>query len=91
MDYAAARVTQPTRTVLALISDFGEGGSVSALVAWVRDLAASGVTMLGLASLGDDGEPWFNRTVGDRLAAAGMRIAAMTPDRFAAWLAEATA
>ena len=91
VDYAAARVTQPTRTVLALISDFGEGGSVSALVARVRDLAASGVTMLGLASLGDDGEPWFNRTVGDRLAAAGMRIAAMTPDRFAAWLAEATA
>ena len=89
--YAAARVTQPTRTVLALVSDFEEGGSVSSLVTRVRGLADSGVTMLGLASLTDDGAPWFDRTVADKLAAVGMRIAAMTPDRFADWLAEATA
>ena len=89
--YAAAQVTQPTRTVLALVSDFEEGGSVSCLVTRVRGLADSGVTMLGLASLTDDGAPWFDRTVADKLAAVGMRIAAMTPDRFADWLAEATA
>ena len=89
--YAAAQVTQPTRTVLALVSDFEEGGSVSSLVTRVRGLADSGVTMLGLASLTDDGAPCFDRTVADKLAAVGMRIAAMTPDRFADWLAEATA
>ena len=89
--YAAARVAQPTRTVLALISDFEEGGSVSALVARVRELAGSGVTMLGLASLTDDGAPWFDRAVADRLAGGGMRVAAMSPDRFADWLAEVTA
>ena len=89
--YAAAQVTQPARTVLALVSDFEEGGSVSSLVTRVRGLADSGVTMLGLASLTDDGAPWFDRTVADKLAAVGMRIAAMTPDRFADWLAEATA
>ena len=89
--YAAAQVTQPTRTVLALVSDFEEGGSVSSLVTRVRGLADSGVTMLGLASLTDDGAPCFDRTVADELAAVGMRIAAMTPDRFADWLAEATA
>ena len=89
--YAAAQITQPTRTVLALVSDFEEGGSVSSLVTRVRGLADSGVTMLGLASLTDDGAPWFDRTVADELAAVGMRIAAMTPDRFADWLAEATA
>ena len=89
--YAAAQVTQPTRTVLALVSDFEEGGSVSSLVTRVRGLADSGVTMLGLASLTDDGAPWFDRTVADKLAAVGMRVAAMTPDRFADWLAEATA
>ena len=89
--YAAAQVTQPTRTVLALVSDFEEGGSVSSLVTRVRGLADSGVTMLGLASLTDDGAPWFDRTVADRLAAVGMRVTAMTPDRFADWLAEVTA
>ena len=89
--YAAAQVTQPTRTVLALVSDFEEGGSVSSLVTRVRGLADSGVTMLGLASLTDDGAPCFDRTVADKLAAVGMRVAAMTPDRFADWLAEVTA
>lgn len=88
--YAAGLVTRPTRTVVALVSDFEEGGSVSVLVERVRALVASGVTVLGLASLGDDGDPWFDRTVAEHLAEVGMRIASMTPDRFARWLAEVT-
>ncbi|MFT3887311.1 MAG: VWA domain-containing protein [Arachnia sp.] len=91
MGYAERLVAQPTRTVVALISDFEEGGSVSALLASVRRLAGSGVRLLGLASLADDGEPWYDRHLAGRLAAAGMEIAAMTPDRFAEWLAEVTA
>lgn len=90
MAYAEKLVEQPSRTVLALISDFEEGGSVSALVEATRRLASSGVTLLGLASLADEGEPWYDRAVAGRLAAAGMQIAAMTPDRFAEWLAEVT-
>ena len=90
MGYAETLVGQPTRTVVALISDFEEGGSVSALLASVRRLAASGVTLLGLASLADEGDPWYDRQMAARLASAGMEIAAMTPDRFAEWLAEVT-
>lgn len=90
MEYAERLVSQPTRTVVALISDFDEGGSVSALLAGVRRLAGSGVTLLGLASLADEGEPWYDRRMAARLAEAGMEIAAMTPDRFAEWLAEVT-
>ena len=88
--YASGLVRQPTRTVLALVSDFEEGGSVSSLVNEVAALAGSGVRLLGLAALNDDGDPWYDRVVAERLAGAGMRVAAMTPDRFAAWLAEVT-
>lgn len=88
LHYAETLVSHPTRTVVALISDFDEGGSVSQLIAATRRLAGSGVRLLGLASLADDGEVWFNRSVADALAQAGMKIAAMTPDRFADWLAE---
>lgn len=90
MAYAEKLVAQPSRTVLALITDFDEGGSVSALVASTRRLATAGVRLLGLASLDGEGAPWFNRTVAAQLTAAGMEIAAMTPDRFAEWLAEVT-
>ncbi|MCL2594011.1 MAG: VWA domain-containing protein [Promicromonosporaceae bacterium] len=90
MGYAAKQVRNPSRTVLALISDFEEGGSVSALLNTTRGLAASGVTLLGLASLADEGEPWYDRGMAAKLAEAGMEIGAMTPDRFAEWLAEVT-
>ena len=91
MQHAETLVSQPSRTVVALISDFEEGGSVSALVAGVRRLAAGGVRLLGLAALSDEGEPWYDRTTAARLVAAGMPVAAMTPDRFAEWLAEVMA
>ena len=91
MKHAESLVSQPTRTVVALISDFEEGGSVTALIASVRRLAASGVTLLGLAALSDEGEPWYDATTAARLVAAGMPVAAMTPDRFAEWLAEVMA
>lgn len=91
MKHAETLVAQPTRTVVALISDFEEGGSVSALLASVRRLATSGVTLIGLAALSNEGEPWYDRTTAGRLVAAGMPVAAMTPDRFAEWLAEVMA
>ena len=91
MQHAETLVGQPSRTVVALISDFEEGGSVSALLASVRRLAAGGVRLLGLAALSDEGEPWYDATTAGRLVAAGMPVAAMTPDRFAEWLAEVMA
>lgn len=90
MEFARGLVAQPTRTVLALISDFEEGGSVSTLMATTRALAESGVTLLGLGSLEDGGEHWYNHQIAAGLAAQGMAIASMTPDRFADWLAEVT-
>ncbi|WP_315582947.1 VWA domain-containing protein [Actinomyces viscosus] len=89
--YASNAVTSPSRTIVTVISDFQEGGSVSTLVERVRDLVAQGVTVLGLASLSDQGNVWYDQDVAERLAEVGMRIAAMTPDRFASWLAEVTA
>jgi len=91
MKHAETMVSQPSRTVVALISDFDEGGSVTSLLSSVRRLAAGGVTLLGLATLSDEGEPWYDRSTAGRLVAAGMQVAAMTPDRFAEWLAEVMA
>jgi uncharacterized protein with von Willebrand factor type A (vWA) domain len=84
--YCEGLITQPSRTVLALISDFEEGASPAALVRAVRRLAEARVTLIGLAALGDGGEPVFDRAMAARLAEVGMAVGAMTPDRFAEWL-----
>jgi len=88
LGYCERLVRMPQRTVLALISDFEEGGSVTALLAAVTRLREAGVKLLGLAALDDDAQAVFDPHVGGRLADRGMSIAALTPDHFAAWLAE---
>ena len=81
-------VRTPARTVLVLISDFEEGGPVSALLAAVSRLREAGVKLLGLAALDEEATPVYDRRVGGLLADRGMTIAALTPDHFAEWLAE---
>jgi len=87
VSYCEGLVTQPTRTVLVLVSDFCEGASPARLLATVKRLAEARVTMLGLAALDAAAVPDYDRTMGEQLAACGMSISALTPEHFAEWLA----
>lgn len=86
VDYCESLVTQPTRTIFVLISDFEEGGPVGRLLSSVRRMHAARITMLGLGALSDDAAPVYDRRMAERLVGCGMDIAAMTPDLFAAWI-----
>ena len=86
MAYCESLVVNPSRTVIALISDFEEGGSLSDLLRCVRRLAEARTRLIGLAALDTNGAAVFNRPAAEKLAGLGMHIAAMTPDRFAEWL-----
>ena len=87
LGFCETLVRNPRRTVLTLISDFEEGGSVAQLLATVTRLREAGVTLLGLAALDEEAKPIYDTGVGARLADRGMNIAALTPDHFAEWLA----
>ena len=86
--YCETLVDQPQRTVLVLISDFEEGAPPLHLLAAVKRLAESRVSLLGLAALDDAATPIYDRLMAQRLADRGMQIAALTPPHFAEWLAE---
>jgi len=88
LGYCESLVRTPANTVVALISDFEEGGSVSQLLATVGRLRDSGVTLLGLAALDEDARAVYDPNVGAQLAARGMEIAALTPEHFGEWLGE---
>ena len=88
MRFAEQAVRTPSRTVVVLVSDFEEGGSVTELLGCTRRLAESGVRLLGLAALDEGAEGRYDRGVAQRLADCGMQVAALTPDRFAEWLGE---
>ena len=84
--YCERLIETPQRTVLALVTDFCEGASPRELVATVRALAETRVKLLGLAALDQSASPVYDRQMAERLAACGMEIAALTPQRFAQWL-----
>lgn len=84
--YCSQLVEVPHRTVLVLVTDFCEGAAPSELVRAVRQLAEARVRMLGLAALDGNAHPVYDRQMAERLAACGMEIAALTPQRLAQWL-----
>lgn len=88
VQYCEQLVSQPTRTVLVLVTDFCEGADPRKLISTVRRLRESGVKLIGLASLDMDCAGWYDEKLAGRLAAEGMEIAALTPVELATWLSE---
>ena len=86
--YGANLVIKPRQTIIVLITDFYEGGSVNQLYATTKRLVESGVTLLGLAALDDRANPNYDRDVAQRMVALGAHVAAMTPGELAAWVAQ---
>ena len=86
--YAESLVENPRRTIVAVISDFYEGGDPHRLVRSVRALADQGAVVLGLAALDEDAYPAYNKELAQLLANAGAQVGAMTPGELAAFVAE---
>ncbi|MFE9019878.1 VWA domain-containing protein [Streptomyces sp. NPDC007808] len=88
VDYGASLVENPRRTIVALISDFYEGGDPYRLVRTVRALVEQGTTVLCLAALDEAADPVYDRGLAGRLAAVGAPVGAMTPGALAEFVAE---
>ncbi|MGW1894856.1 VWA domain-containing protein [Streptomyces sp. NPDC002004] len=88
VDYGAGLVDNPRRAIVAVVSDFYEGGDAYRLVRTVRSLTEQGTTVLGLAALDEEANPAYDRELASRLADAGAQVGAMTPGHLAAFVAE---
>ncbi len=88
LTYCETLISNPHRSILVLISDFCEGGSTEDLFATCKRLTEAGVRTLGLAALDFEAKPYYDRSTAEHLAQCGVQIAALTPGRFAQWLAQ---
>jgi Mg-chelatase subunit ChlD len=86
--YGAGLIDNPRRAILAVITDFYEGGNAHQLVRTVRGLVEQGTHVLGLAALDEDANPSYDRELAQRLANAGAHVGAMTPGELAEFVAE---
>jgi Mg-chelatase subunit ChlD len=89
LGYCRQLITRPDDTVLIVISDLFEGGNAELMRTRVAQLIRSGVTVLCLLALSDEGAPVHDQHAAADLVALGATVMACTPDRFPDVLAEA--
>jgi hypothetical protein len=82
MGYCQQLITRPTETVLVLVSDLFEGGNVGLLDERIGALVRSGVTVVALLALSDEGAPAYDHAQAEAFAAHGVPAFACTPDAF---------
>ena len=89
MAYCQTLITNPSETVMVLISDLYEGATGGDFVNRAIALARSGVTVVVLLALSDAGAPSFDQAAASALADFGIPCFACTPDAFPDLLAAA--
>ncbi|WP_280299104.1 VWA domain-containing protein [Nocardia abscessus] len=87
--YCQSLVTRPADTLFVLISDLYEGGIRDEMLRRVRSMQESGVQVVVLLALSDDGAPAFDHDNAAALGALGIPAFACTPDKFPTLLAVA--
>jgi Mg-chelatase subunit ChlD len=87
--YGQSLVTRPRETIMLLISDLYEGGVREEMLQRVSALTASGVQVIVLLALSDEGAPDYDRDNAAALAALGVPAFACTPDLFPELMAAA--
>ena len=89
LDYCASLLEKPEDTIFILISDLYEGSGSAAMLAKLEAFIASGVTVISLLALSDDGKPSYDTQNGAALAKMGVPVFACTPDLFPDMMAAA--
>ncbi|NNH69728.1 VWA domain-containing protein [Nocardia uniformis] len=87
--YSQSLITRPTDSLFVLISDLYEGGIRAEMLRRIRTMTESGVQVVVLLALSDDGAPAYDHENAAALAALGVPAFACTPDRFPELLAVA--
>jgi hypothetical protein len=89
LGYCQRLVTRPPETVLVLVSDLFEGGDAGLLRARMANLLRSGVKVVCLLALSDEGAPVHDHVLAADLAEMGATVTACTPAAFPELLAQA--
>ncbi|RNL83941.1 VWA domain-containing protein [Halostreptopolyspora alba] len=80
--YCQGLLTRPSESVFVLVSDLHEGGIRDEMVRRVAAMTASGVRVVVLLALSDEGAPAYDRQNAAALAELGVPAFACTPDEF---------
>ncbi len=82
LGYCQQIITKPLDTILVLITDLYEGGNAEEMKKRAAQLVASGVQVITLLALNDDGAPSFDRSNAEYFASMDIPVFACSPHLF---------
>ncbi len=82
LTYCEGHVRRPSDTVLVLISDLYEGGSQAGMIKTAARLKESGVQVVALLALSDEGKPGYDARNAALFAAMDIPAFACSPEKF---------
>ena len=82
LSYCKQIITKPLDTVLVLITDLYEGGNEVEMRKKAAELIASGVQVIVLLALNDEGAPAYHHGNAQYFSNLGIAVFACTPDKF---------
>ena len=82
LGYCRGLITRPADTTLVLISDLYEGGWREQMMVKAKRIAESGVNMVALLALSDQGTPSYDHRTAAEFGEMGIPAFACTPDLF---------
>lgn len=82
LGYCSQLITRPSRTIMVMITDLYEGGDSEAMLKRAAALVASGVQVICLLALSDEGAPFYDARMAARFSALGIPAFSCTPDLF---------
>ena len=80
LQYCETLIENPHRTLVVLVSDLFEGGSLGALLSVSRGIIESGARLVCLTALDMEANPVYDRRTAGQLADLGVFVGAMTPE-----------
>lgn len=80
--YCQGIISRPNQAILVLITDLYEGGNQEQMLRRAAELVASGVQVICLLALNDQGAPIYDQRNAQVLAGLGIPSFACTPDLF---------
>jgi len=87
--YCENQIENATKTHLVLITDLYEGGDAASMLARAAALKQSGVNLIVLLALSDEGHPAYDAKHAEAIASLGCPVFGCTPDQFPSMMAAA--
>ena len=80
LQYCGTLMENPHKTIVVLVSDLCEGGSLAGLLTVSRGIIESGAKLVCLTALDMEANPVYDRRTAQHLADLGAYVGAMTPE-----------